>query len=570
MPLRAVPSCAGCEPVRLHTPKLSFAAHSACARPPCARTFGVEPEARRVPANTLRACLLQLGVAMSLLTPSIRKSVSRLSRWLTAPASPGKERRFRPCLESLENRDVPSASVSEFSIPTSSSGAVDIAIGSDGNAWFAEHNGHKISRITPSGTITEYAITGDVVDLWTGQGDDLWFTEMSANLVGKINTSTGQVTEYSAPTNNAGPNGITLGADGNMWFAEYTAGKIGVIASAGTITEYTVGGNPTDLALGSDGNVWFTSYNTNQVGKITTSGTATWYSAPSGSGPAGIAAGADGNLWVTEHNTGKIAKVTTAGSFTEYAIPTSGSAPWAINAGPNGTLWFAESGTNKIGVITTAGLFREYTIPTANSDPRGVVADTNGRVWWTEYDANQIGTMQAVLTPSLTLSVTYGAGRMVTLSGQVSDGIPGSLTVSFAGKAVGSVVTNNDGTFSGTFEASALGLISATVTNGLGFVSSAATVTLASNAPVISEFAAALQGGTTWIFSGRVTDENHTGLVVRFDGLASLEGKTATVQANGTFSLNVQLEPGEAGMALAEATDWWGLDSNEASWAIVI
>lgn len=505
---------------------------------------------------------------MSLLTPSFRKSVRALSRWFTVPESSGRERRFRPRLESLECRDVPSATIAEFSIPTSNAGALDIAIGPDGNAWFAEQNGHKISRITPSGTITEYAITGDAVDLWAGQGDDLWFTEMSANLVGKIDTDTGQVTEYSVPTSNAGPNGITLGADGNMWFAEYTAGKIGVITSSGTITEYTIGGNPTDLALGSDGNVWFTSYNTNQVGKITTSGTATWYSAPSGSGPAGIAAGADGNLWVTEHNTGKIAKVTTSGTFTEYTIPTSGSAPWAINAGPNGTLWFAESGTNKIGVITTAGLFREYAIPTASSDPRGVVASAEGRIWWTEYDANQIGTMQAQLTPSLTLSVSYGAGRTVTLSGQVTDTVPGSLTVSFTGKVVGSVVTNSDGTFSGTFEASALGLISATVTNGLGFVSSASAVTLVSNAPVISDFVGVLQTGTMWIFSGRVTDEGHTGMIVRFDGLASLDGKTATVQANGTFSLTVQLQPNEEGTALAETTDWWGLVSNEASFLI--
>lgn len=197
-----------------------------------------------------------------------------------------------------------------------------------------------------------------------------------------------------------------------------------------------------------------------------------------------------------------------------------------------------------------------------------MVAGIDGRIWWTEYDANKIGMMQAQLTPSLSLSVTYGAGRMVTLSGQVTDGMFGSLTVNFTGKVVGSVVTNSDGTFSGAFEASALGLISATVTNGLGFASSAATVTLVSNAPLISDFVAALQTGTTWVFSGRVTDESHTGLVVRFDGLSSLEGKTATVQANGTFSLSVQLQPNEEGNALAETTDWWGLVSNEASFLI--
>lgn len=507
----------------------------------------------------------------SFLTPSLRKTVQTVSHWFSHPGDLRRpcRRHFRPCVERLESRDVPSAPISEFTIPTSNAGALDIAIGPDGNGWLAEELGHKIARITSSATITEYAVTGDAVDLWAGQGNDLWFTEFNANLVGKIDASTGQVTEYGVPTSSAGPNGITLGADGNMWFAEYSAGKLGTITASGTITEFTVGSNPTDLALGSDGNVWFTSYNTNQVGKITTSGSVTWYSAPSSSGPAGIAAGADGNLWVTEYNTGKVAKVTTSGTFTEYSIPTGSSNPWAINAGPNGTLWFAESSTNKIGVVTTAGLFREYAIPTASSDPRGVVASADGRIWWTEYGGNKIGTMFAQLTPSLSLSVSYGSGRMVTLTGQVSDSAPGSLTVSFTGKVVGSVVTNTDGTFSGTFEATALGLVSATVTNGLGFASSAASVTLVSNAPVISAFLATFET-QTWVFTGRVTDESATGLVVHFSGLPSLEGKTAVVQADGTFQLIVLLQQGEEGTALAKATDWWGLDSNEASFVIQV
>lgn len=493
--------------------------------------------------------------------------LSTLLRSLRTPKHPKRSSRlckshYRPEFECLERRELYSASIVEHTIPTSGSGAIDITRGPDGDLWFAEELASKVARITPNGTITEYSVTGGVVDLWAGQGDDLWFTEMSANLVGKIDTDTGQVTEYAVPTSGAGPNGITLGADGNMWFAEYSVGKIGVITSAGQIIEYTVGGNPTDLALGSDGNVWFTSYNTNQVGKITTAGVATLYTAPSGTGPAGIAAGADGNLWVTGYNSGEILKVTTSGVFTEYSIPTANSHPWAINAGPGGTLWFAESSGNKIGRVTTSGQFYEYTIPTANSDPRGVVAAADGSIWWTEYAGNKVGRL-ALTSPSLTLSVSYGSGRMVTLSGQVTDDDPGGLTVTFTGKVVGSVVTNSTGAFNATFEASGLGDVLATVINRHGLTSSAASVTLTSSTPSIANFLATEGANNQWTFTGTVTDESAAGLSIIFGGLASLIGQSTTVQQNGTFSLTIQLQVGEQGQASVKTTDWWGLESEQ-------
>jgi streptogramin lyase len=471
-------------------------------------------------------------------------------------------RPFRPEVECLEGRDLLTVSMAEYAIPTANSGAIDITRGPDGNLWFAEESAHQVARITPSGSITEYAVSGDPVDIWAGQGNLVWFSEFDADLVGNINTTTGQVTEYQVPTANAGPDGITLGADGNMWFDEYFAGKVARITPSGQITEYTTGGNPTDLALGSDGNVWFTSYNTDQVGSVSTSGVVTLYNLPSGSGPAGIAAGPDGNLWVTQYNSGQIAKVTTSGSVTEYDIPTANSQPWAINASPDGTLWFAESGSDKIGEVTTSGQFTEYDVPTANADPRGITPAADGSVWWTEYGGNQIGAAFVEAAPTISLSVSYLTGTTVTLSGQVTADAPGGLTVDFTGQVVGSVVTNADGTFSGTFQATGLGSVSATTTDAHGLVSNTATIVLTANAPVITNFAATAEGSNIWTFSGTVTDQTPAGMVVTFGGLPSLVGQTAIVQANGTFELTVSLQAGEEGTATAQTIDAWGLVSN--------
>ncbi len=130
----------------------------------------------------------------------------------------------------------------------------------------------------------------------------------------------GSIKGFPVPTPSSGPDGITAGPDGNLWFTESStlANKIGRITPKGTITEFSV---PT----------------------------------PGGS-PFGITAGPDGNLWFTESGTNKIGRISTSGSFTEFPVPTPSSDPVNITAGPPtriGTVWFTENSGNKIGKITT-------------------------------------------------------------------------------------------------------------------------------------------------------------------------------------------------------------------------
>lgn len=62
-----------------------------------------------------------------------------------------------------------------------------------------------------------------------------------------------------------------------------------------------------------------------------------------------------------------------------------------------------------------------------------------------------------------------------------------------------------------------------------------------------------------WTFSGTVTDENPEGLTVTFGGI--LQGYTAIVRADGTYSLTVQLPDGTEGYVSAQTVD----DEGEAS-----
>src|SRR5687768_6814166 len=67
--------------------------------------------------------------------------------------------------------------------------------------------------------------------------------------------------EYQIPTPNSNSNGITIGPDGNIWFTEFEANKIGRMTPDGLFTEFnvpTANSHPVYITTGPDGNLWFT------------------------------------------------------------------------------------------------------------------------------------------------------------------------------------------------------------------------------------------------------------------------------------------------------------------------
>ncbi len=292
--------------------------------------------------------------------------------------------------------------ISEFFF-SSSHGSFMIAAGPDGNLWFTEPSANKIGKITTEGKITEYAIPtaySSPGGITGGPDGNVWFTESSANKIARI-TPAGAITEFPLSSGSAHqPIGITSGPDGRLWFAEYAANKIGRITTAGAITEFalpTTGTGIQQITRGPDGRLWFTEWFAGKVGKITTSGSIVEYTLPSDlyRYPLGITSGPDGNLWFVEWGpANKIAKITTSGQLTEYPIPTESPNeypyPYGIAAGADGNLWFTLQGGNRIGRITTAGAITQYKASTA-SGPTGIAAGPDGNLWFTEYYTGRIG-----------------------------------------------------------------------------------------------------------------------------------------------------------------------------------
>ncbi len=84
----------------------------------------------------------------------------------------------------------------------------------------------------------------------------------------------GTIDEFSIPTASSEPFGITAGPDGNLWFTEESANKIGRITPKGAITasdEFfipTASSVPFGITAGPDGNLWFTEAGGNNIGQL--------------------------------------------------------------------------------------------------------------------------------------------------------------------------------------------------------------------------------------------------------------------------------------------------------------
>jgi streptogramin lyase len=87
---------------------------------------------------------------------------------------------------------------------------------------------------------------------------------------GAAGAPVGAFSEFPIPTANSEPVGITAGPDGNVWFTELAANKIGRITPGGTISEFPIptGGRPGRIAAGPDGNLWFTAKLGNKIGRF--------------------------------------------------------------------------------------------------------------------------------------------------------------------------------------------------------------------------------------------------------------------------------------------------------------
>jgi streptogramin lyase len=282
-----------------------------------------------------------------------------------------------------------------------------IAAGADGNLWFADAGHRAVGRITPSGDVTEFELSaaiGNPYGIGAGPDGNIWVTTDAGrgqqDSIVKISPS-GAITSFQAGMRTGGgfgtgPESIAAGSDGNLWFPEFWANRIGRMTPSGALTEFpipTPESSPGGIVAGPDGNLWFVEAAVlgSAIARVTTKGVVTEF--PLGGSPtdqlqpSGLMVGPDGNLWFSQAHPsdaqGEIGRITRSGSVTDFSMP-KGTWPSDLAAGPDGNVWFTDTGGNTIGRMSLAGAVRQFALPTRSKRPGGIAAGADGRMWFTE------------------------------------------------------------------------------------------------------------------------------------------------------------------------------------------
>lgn len=238
-----------------------------------------------------------------------------------------------------------------------------------GNLYIADHNNHRIRKVSTSGIISTIAGTG----LGDFQGDG--GAALSARL-------------YH-------PSGLALAADGTLFFADQSNNRIRKINTGGIISTVTTASSPADVALDNSGNLYFTEKyspfiggSISRVRKVSSDGTVSTiagngtagFSGDGGpatsalvSSPAGLTVASDGSIYIADTKNHRVRKIDSNGIISTIA-----------GNGGNGS--FNGNG----GIATKAAL----------DSPSDVALDASGSIYIADQENNMI---RKLVAPTVTL-----------------------------------------------------------------------------------------------------------------------------------------------------------------------
>jgi len=184
--------------------------------------------------------------------------------------------RLDPSDGSMQSFPIPTGQLVGGSINAGTALASDITTGKDGAMWFTMSGTSAVGRIdivTKQIEIiplpTPFATTVVVTQIiQPGPGNTLVISLAAVNKIATIDVFSRQIREYTMPTPASLPQGVTTDRHGDIWFTQTGAQKFGRLnVSTGAITEYNIlalRGLSLDVSLpfpgpirqGSDGKIY--------------------------------------------------------------------------------------------------------------------------------------------------------------------------------------------------------------------------------------------------------------------------------------------------------------------------
>jgi virginiamycin B lyase len=316
----------------------------------------------------------------------------------------------------------------EYPLPQPNDGLMRLAIDRQGRLWFGEMQRNFLAVFDPrTRAFQQWTPPGGkygIMGIQVAADDTIWFAEQYANYIGHYFPATGRYQLYHLPWFTVpdpgtpgkalllpvAPNDLALDARGNVWFTELNAGALGRLDTHnGLIQHYPLADKkdaqalaPYGVSVDQQGLVWFTEMGGKHLGRLDpVNGGIRLYTLP-GQNVASmeIASDARGTVWATTFTANVLLSLNPhTGAFTAYAAPTIGGSGAGglydlVVTSDNG-VWVTVSADSAIARLdVSARRFTSYRIPTASSLPIGIVVGANHTLWFTEAGSDRVGMMQ--------------------------------------------------------------------------------------------------------------------------------------------------------------------------------
>ncbi|HXG05718.1 MAG TPA: copper resistance protein CopC [Nitrososphaera sp.] len=169
---------------------------------------------------------------------------------------------------------------SSYAIPTPDGRPAGITTDREGNLWFAEIDSGRIAKIDPdTGNITEYAPRGrlaleEPTAVFADPGSfNIYIADHGANKIVVFNSLLESFHEFPSVNESGLPFGMAMDSYGNLWFAQHTIDRLGVIdprTGLGAEARIPISGSTIQWITADDrGKIWFAAQRGSALGSVT-------------------------------------------------------------------------------------------------------------------------------------------------------------------------------------------------------------------------------------------------------------------------------------------------------------
>lgn len=238
-------------------------------------------------------------------------------------------------------------------------GVYSTVVGPDGKIYFTIYSG-KVGRVNPDGTGYEDATVGlHPLDIAVGDDGNVWFAVNGPpGGLGRIVPSTfpGGVTQHDVPLDVQGPRGVIPHPNGKLYLTGGEADKVWAVTPGDPPTFDEVGpalDGPSYGEVGPGGNVWFTLFEGAGVVRLNPANEQATTFGNVGVTPFDVAFGSDRKAYVTDSGADVITQLDPATDERDpLDLPGTGGFPTMIAEAGDGHLYAAGYGSDKVYEVT--------------------------------------------------------------------------------------------------------------------------------------------------------------------------------------------------------------------------